>query len=108
MALDGELTSHEEVRRRVVAALRKPKRRESLRVYFPDDVRYKGYVDKMEVNGEWGDNYTLNMMGLIWDVNIAVLRLNGGGGYMWNRVYNNAREGHYLGLYFCKRTEERG
>lgn len=80
MTLDGGPTSHEEVRRRVVAALRKPKRRESLRVYFPDDVRYKGCVDKMEVNGEWGDNYTLNMMGLIWDVNIAVLRLNGGGG----------------------------
>lgn len=80
MALDGGLTSHEEVRRRVVAALRKPERRESLRVYFPDDVRYKEYVDIMEVSGEWGDNYTLNMMGLISDVNIAVLRPNGEGG----------------------------
>lgn len=98
MALDGGPTSHEEVRRRVVATLRKPKWRESLRVYFPDDVRYKGYVDKMEVNGEWGDNYTSNMMGLIWDVIIAVLRLNGGGEDTCRTVYNNAREGHYLGL----------
>lgn len=40
-ALDGGLTTYEEVRRRVDAALREPKQRESLRPFFPDDVGYR-------------------------------------------------------------------
>lgn len=54
-------------------------RRESLRPLFPDDVEYSHYVNRMAIIGEWGDNITLNLMGIIWEINIAVLRPNGEG-----------------------------
>lgn len=75
-------------------------RRESLRPLFPDDVEYSHYVNRMAIIGEWGDTITLNLMGIIWEINIAVLRPNGEGGYVWNRVYEGEREGGYLCLYF--------
>lgn len=67
--------------------------RESLRPLVPDDVRYSHSVNRTAIIGEWGDNINLNVMGIIWDINIAVLGPNGEGGYVWDRVYEGVREG---------------
>lgn len=101
MALDGGLTSHQEIRRRVVAGLREPEYSEHYvdRFAGPDD--YQRYVSRMERDGEWGDDIALNMMGRLWRVNVAVLRPNGGGGFNWNKIYEEGEERFYLCLYFA-------